>query len=43
MEWAKDRKCHIRLLSAREVVLKREAEVLQAAGAFLLSTGDFYT
>lgn len=43
MGQANDRKSHIRLLSAHEVVLKREADMLQTPGAFLLSTGDFYT
>lgn len=43
MGQANDGKSHIGLLSAHEVMLKHEADMLQAPGAFLLSTGDFYT
>lgn len=36
MGQTKDGKSHMRLLSAHEVMLKHEADMLQAAGAFLL-------
>lgn len=43
MGQTKDGKLHTRLLPAHEVMLKHEADMLQAAAVFRLSTGDFYT